>query len=93
MNTQLATEALLERTRRSARSLTVSGLGPLTALAGLAWALFQPYRITLLEPHGQGFWSLVVQPPLLVVLVGALFHFLVAPGLLDDLENGSSQDA
>ena len=50
------------------------------------WALAQPYRITLLHPHGQGFWWLLVEPPLLVVLVGVLFHLVVLPGLREDLE-------
>ncbi len=86
MNTQLATEALRERTRRSARALAISALGPLTVLAGLIWAVVQPWRITLLHPHGQGFWWLVVEPPLLVIVVGALFHRLVARSLLEDLE-------
>ena len=86
MNTQLATEKLAFRTRRSARALAVSTLGPLTVLAGAVWALLQPYRITLLDPAGQGFWWLFVQPPLLVILVGALFHLLVVPGVLRDLE-------
>jgi hypothetical protein len=27
-----------------------------------------------------------VQPPLLVIAVGLLFHFIVVPGLLEDLE-------
>ena len=72
--------------RRSSRARAVSALGPLTATAGLAWALLQPYRITLLEPGGQGFWWLVVQPPLLVIAVGLLFHLVVVPGLLSDLE-------
>jgi hypothetical protein len=64
----------------------VSALGPLTALAGAIWAIVQPYRVTLLDPHGQGFWWLFVEPPLLVIAVGLLFYFLVVPGLLDDLE-------
>jgi hypothetical protein len=46
----------------------------------------QPYRITILEPHGWDFWYLVIQPPLLVILAGAVFHFWVVPGLLADLE-------
>jgi hypothetical protein len=71
---------------RSARLWLVSALGPATALAGIVWALVQPYRITLLHPHGQGFWWLVVEPPLLVVLVGVLFHLVVLPGLREDLE-------
>ncbi len=93
MNTQLASETLQERARRSPRAMAISAIGPLTILAGLVWAVLQPYRITLLHPHGQGFWWLVVEPPLLAVLVGVLFAWLVAPGLLEDLEAHSSQDA
>ena len=74
------------RIRQSRRNTAVSALGPLTALAGLIWALIQPYRITMLDPEGHSFWYLVVQPPLLVILVGAIFHFWVVPGLLADLE-------
>jgi hypothetical protein len=74
------------KTRLSRRNTAVSALGPLTALAGLVWALAQPYRITLLDPAGQGFWYLAIQPPLLVILAGAVFHFWVVPGLLADLE-------
>ena len=74
------------RIRQSRRHTAVSALGPLTALAGLIWALIQPYRITMLDPDGHSFWYLVVQPPLLVILAGAIFHFWVVPGLLADLE-------
>jgi hypothetical protein len=74
------------RIRQSRRHTAVSALGPLTALAGLIWALIQPYRITLLDPDAHSFWYLVVQPPLLVMLAGAVFHFWVVPGLLADLE-------
>ena len=52
------------------------------------------YRITLLHPYGQGFWWLLSEPPLYVVLVGILFHWLVAPGLVEDVEQherGGSQ--
>lgn len=86
MSTQIATDALRERTRRSARALAVSALGPLTVIAGLVWAVVQPWRITLLHPHGQGFWWLAVEPPLLVVAAGMLFHFLVARPLLEDID-------
>jgi len=55
-------------------------------LAGVVWAFLQPYRITLLHPHGQGFWWLAIEPPLLVVLAGVAFAFLVAPGLIEDLQ-------
>jgi hypothetical protein len=74
------------KTRLSRRHTAVSALGPLTALVGLVWALVQPYRITLLDPSGQGFWYLAIQPPLLVMLAGAIFHFWVVPSLLADLE-------
>jgi hypothetical protein len=67
--------------------LFISALGPLTALAGLVWALVQPYRVVLLEPAEHGFWTLLVEPPLLVIAVGAVFHFLIAPGVLEDLED------
>lgn len=84
--TQYATEIPTARTRRSARSLAVLSLGPLTVLAGVVWAIFQPWRVTLLHPHGQGFWWLLVEPPLLVVVAGLLFHALVAEPLVRDLE-------
>jgi len=86
MDAELVRQGARARTRHSWRNTAVSALGPLTALAGLLWALVQPYRITLLDPDKHSFWYLVVQPPLLVMLVGALFHFWVVPGLLSDLE-------
>jgi hypothetical protein len=61
----------------------------LTAFAGLVWAIVQPYRITLLHPHGQTFWWLVVEPPLYVIAVGVLFSLVVVPGLLEDLDAAS----
>jgi len=71
----------------SRRIRLVSLIGPLTALSGLVWAIVQPERLTILHPHGETFWWLAVEPPLLVMLAGALFHLLVARGLLDDLED------
>jgi hypothetical protein len=77
----------LEATRaRSARAKVVASLGPITVLAGLAWGLLQPYRLTFLHPHGESFWWLAVEPPLLVMLVGVLFSALVAPGVIEDLD-------
>jgi hypothetical protein len=70
---------------RSGRQRIISTLGPLTAIAGLGWAVLQPDRLTILHPDGQGFWWLVSEPPLYVFLVGVLFHVLVAPGLIRDL--------
>ena len=86
MNSQLVTELHVRTRRATPRVIAVSALGPLTVFGGLVWALLQPYRITLLHPRGQGFWWLFVEPPLLVVLVGVLFAFFVAPGLVEDLE-------
>ena len=87
MNAELVTE-LEAPVERTARARIVSALGPVTALSGVVWAIAQPNRITLLHPRGEGFWWLFVQPPLLVIAVGLLFHFVVLPGLLEDLEEG-----
>lgn len=76
------------RTAAPVRARIVLALGPLTMAAGAAWALVQPYRITLLHPFGQGFWWLFSEPPLYVVLFGLLFRLVVAPALLEDLERG-----
>lgn len=67
------------------RARVVLALGPLTVTAGVLWALIQPWRLTLLHPAGQGFWWLVAEPQLYVVLVGVLFRLLLAPGLVADL--------
>ena len=71
---------------RSVRARLVLALGPLTSLTGVVWAVAQPWRLTLLHPHGQGVWWLLVEPPLYVVLVGVLFRVLLAPGIVEDLE-------
>ena len=91
MDAELVRERVEARTKQSRRHTAVSALGPITALVGLIWALVQPYRITMLDPDGQGFWYLVIQPPLLVILAGALFHFWVVPGLLADLEEAEGR--
>jgi hypothetical protein len=72
--------------RRTFRSAAINLIGPTTMLAGVVWAFVQPYRLTFLHPHGQGFWWLVAEPPLYVILVGLGFAFFVAPGLLEDLD-------
>jgi len=87
LNTQVATREIPEvRTRPSTRALAVLSLGPLTIVAGVAWALLQPWRVTLFHPYHQGFWWLLVEPPLLVILAGVAFHALVARPLVHDLE-------
>ena len=86
MNAELVSELEVPRQRIwSARA--ISAIGPLTALAATVWAVFQPYRITRFHPHGQSFWWLVVEPPLLVLAVGLLFHFFIVPGVLQDLDS------
>ena len=84
--TQYATDLSRTRTRRSARALAVLSLGPIAVVAALGWAFFQPWRVTLLDPGGQGFWWLVVEPPLLVIGAALLFHVFVARPLVHDLE-------
>jgi hypothetical protein len=74
--------------RRPPRELAIESLGPLTMLAGVVWAIAQPYRIAFLDPDGKGFYDFVAQPPLLVVFVGLVFALGIAPGLLDDLREG-----
>ena len=69
-----------------ARARIVLALGPVTSLAGLVWAIVQPWRLTLLHPHGKGFWWLLAESPLYVVLVGILFRVVIAPGVVRDLE-------
>jgi hypothetical protein len=78
--------------RHQSRVLAVQLLGPLTMLAGLVWAIAQPYRIAFLDPDGKGVYDFLVQPPLLVVLVGILYAVLIAPGLVRDLEREPPPD-
>jgi hypothetical protein len=85
MSTQLISERAATRSR-TLRMRVVGLLGPLTMLGGVAWAFLQPYRVTLLHPHGQGFWWLLVEPPLLVVGVGVVFALFVAPSVIEDLQ-------
>ena len=86
MDTQFVTSVTAVRERRNLRVLAVSSLGPLTVLAGVVWAIVQPYRVTLLHPRGQGFWWLAIEPPLLVMAAGVVFALLVARPLVADLE-------
>jgi hypothetical protein len=79
--------------RRSWRTLAIQLLGPLTIVGGIVWAVAQPYRIVLLDRAGQGIYDYLFQAPLLVVLVGLVFTFLVAPGLVDDLETVKQRDS
>lgn len=73
--------------RRSARVLGVESLGPLTVLGGTVWAIAQPYRVAFFEPGGKGFYDYLVQPPLLVILVGLVFALAIVPGIVEDLRS------
>jgi len=83
MNTTFVTEAAQQH---DLRAHSISLLGPLVSAAGIVWAILQPDRITLLHPRGQGFWWLLVEPPLYLVAAGIVFVLVVARPLLADLE-------
>jgi hypothetical protein len=72
---------------RTLRARIVLALGPVTMVGGIAWAVLQPWRLTLLHPHGQGFWWLFAEPPLYATLVGLFFRLVIAPGVAADLED------
>ena len=88
---QVSTDTGRVGVRSIRRALAVRAIGPLCAVAGFAWALLQPYRITVLHPYGQGMWWLISEPPLYVVLVGLAFYWFVAPGVIEDLEDAERE--
>jgi hypothetical protein len=87
VESQLVRELPAEQARAGTRARVIAFLGPLTVAAGVVWAIVQPYRLTLLHPHGQGFWWLAIEPPILVVFAGVIFAVFVARPLLEDLED------
>lgn len=86
METPIVRHVPAEDAAYATRARAVSLLGPATIACGLVWGILQPYRLTILHPRGQGFWWLVLEPPLLVVAAGVAFALLVAKPLLADLE-------
>jgi hypothetical protein len=90
MSTQLVRELPADRPYAGTRARAISLLGPLTVVVGIIWAIVQPYRLTLLHPHGQGFWWLAIEPPLLVVFAGIVFAVFVARPLVADLESDAA---
>lgn len=91
MSSEIATsipehEGRRRATRRQVKVLTVQLLGPLTVIAGVVWAVAQPYRIVFLDPDGKGIYDYLFQPPLLLVVVGLIYAIAIAPGLVEDLE-------
>jgi hypothetical protein len=86
METPLVRHLPATAVAHSARARAVSLIGPATVAAGLIWGILQPYRLTILHPRGQGVWWLLLEPPLMVAAVGAIFALVVAKPLLADLE-------
>jgi hypothetical protein len=90
MSADLAHELQRNTSERAAplaiRARVVLALGPVASLGGVVWAFVQPWRLTLLHPHGQGIWWLLAEAPLYVVAVGVLFRVLLAPGIVEDLQ-------
>jgi hypothetical protein len=87
MSTSAARTVSAPRSRRRDRRIQlISSVGPATSAAGVIWAILQPYRVTLFHPLGESFWWLVVEPPLLVIVVGVVFAVLVSRPLIADLE-------
>src|SRR5262245_15498887 len=78
--------------RRSGRALALEFLGPVTILGGVVWAILQPYRIVFFDRAGKGFYDYLIQAPLLVIAVGLLFTFAIAPGLLEDLRTADDAE-
>ena len=92
MENQVVTQVSLALSQEGVRARLIALLGPLTALVGVFWGIAQPYRITLLHPRGQGFWWILIEPPLLVIGVGLFFTYAIARPLLADLmeDDGTS---
>ena len=85
MDTELVSTLEERSSRRPLRVAAIECIGPLTMLGGVIWAIAQPYRLAFLHPEGKGFYDWLVQPPLLVILVGIAFAALIAPGILEDM--------
>jgi len=82
----------LEQARsRTLRARIVLALGPAAMVGGLVWAVLQPWRLTLLHPHGQGLWWLLAEPPFYVIVVGLVFRLVIAPGVAADLEEAEAE--
>jgi hypothetical protein len=90
MSADLAHDLKRKTSERAAplplRARAVLALGPTASFGGVVWALVQPWRLTLLHPHGQTVWWLLGESPLYVVVVGVLFRVLLAPGIVEDLQ-------
>jgi hypothetical protein len=87
VETQLDTHVATGVGYGSTRTRVIALLGPLTVVGGLAWAILQPYRLTLLHPQHQSVWWLIAEPPLLVAAAGLVFALAIARPLIDDLES------
>jgi hypothetical protein len=86
VETQFERQIPVDRAYRSTEVRALGLFGPLTIVGGILWAVVQPWRLTLLHPHHQGLWWLIVEPPLLVTAAGLFFYLAVAKPLIADLE-------
>lgn len=65
----------LERAEHTAwRLIALPAIAPLTVLAGIVWAIAQPYRLTFLDSGADSVWDHLIQPQLPVAALGVLFH-------------------
>ena len=87
MNTEYVSQLRESVARRTPRMVAIEALGPLTMLGGVVWAIAQPYRVALFHPAGKGFYDWLVEPPLLVVVIGLLFAAVIVPGIIEDLRS------
>jgi hypothetical protein len=85
VDTELVSRLEERLARRPIRVVAIELLGPLTMLAGVVWAIAQPYRLVFLHPAGRSVYDWIAQPPLLVVAVGMFFAAVIAPSLVEDL--------
>lgn len=85
MDVEVAREGV-DVAQRSRRAAILATIGPLVILAGVVWAIAQPYRLALLSETRSGVWDHIAQPPLLVLAVGLFFEVAVARPLRRQLE-------
>ncbi len=78
--------------RRPLAMRALQAIGPVTVIGGIVWGVLQPYRIVFLAGDAPSAYDWVVQPPLLVIVVGLVFARAVVPGLVEDLERQQEGD-
>ena len=89
MSTQLISEQALARSRTT-RARLVAALGPATMLGGVAWGFLQPYRLTRAAPARAGLLVAARRAAAARDRRRVVFALLIAPGLIEDLEDDAS---